>query len=150
MEAGTKNQLCYSKCTNITNYDNFSKSSRWCKADNSSGYDIIDDHIAFVDNCIPSADLIINFWNNPNWPHHHTINDNLSYISNHSLSVTGKTVEQFIYNNYFANLSDNYSGSYPWDEDFNLQEIKMISFIITIIALLGVVVVLISFFKNHN
>ncbi|MFX1315358.1 MAG: M28 family metallopeptidase [Promethearchaeota archaeon] len=117
--------------------------------DATSNY-IIDDHKAFVDNGIPSADLIINFWNNPNWPHHHTKNDNISYISNHSLGVTGKTVEQFIYNNYFTKLSDDYSGSYPWDEDFNLQEIKRISIVITIIAVLGVAIVLISFFKNAN
>ncbi|MFX0009554.1 MAG: M28 family peptidase, partial [Candidatus Hermodarchaeota archaeon] len=31
---------------------------------------IYDDHVPFADDGIPSADLIINFWNNPNWPYH--------------------------------------------------------------------------------
>ncbi|MFX0039012.1 MAG: M28 family metallopeptidase, partial [Candidatus Heimdallarchaeota archaeon] len=34
---------------------------------------IVDDHVAFVNYGIPSADLIIKFWDrNPDWPYHHT------------------------------------------------------------------------------
>ncbi len=113
---------------------------------------ITDDHKAFVNIGIPSADLIINFWNNPDWPYHHTIQDDISHISNHSLEVTGKTIEQFIYNNYFANLSDTYKGNYPWREDINIPqiEIEMISILIMTIAILGAIVVAFSLFKKDK
>ncbi|MEJ2252398.1 MAG: M28 family peptidase, partial [Candidatus Lokiarchaeota archaeon] len=54
---------------------------------------VTDDHKAFLDYGIPSADLIINFWSNPSWPYHHTTQDNLSHISNQSLLITGRTIE---------------------------------------------------------
>lgn len=111
---------------------------------------ITDDHKAFVNIGIPSADLIINFWDNPDWPYHHTINDDISHISNHSLEVTGKTIEQFIYNNYFVNFSDNYNGNYPWREDVEIIQIEMLSFLILSIALLGAIIIVISLFKNDN
>jgi Zn-dependent M28 family amino/carboxypeptidase len=78
---------------------------------------IIDDHKAFKEFGIPSADLIINFWDNPSWPYHHTTKDNLTYISKESLEITGKTVEQFIYNNYFNESGTYYRSNYPWNVD---------------------------------
>jgi glutaminyl-peptide cyclotransferase len=101
---------------------------------------IRDDHVAFVDYGIPSADLIINFWNNPAWPYHHTVNDNLAAISIDSLAVTGKTVEQFIYNNYLTN-SSNYSGNYPWSSDANLLDTDTFIFLV-IIGLVSVSIIL--------
>ena len=113
---------------------------------------ITDDHKAFVNIGIPAADLIINFWYNPDWPYHHTIQDDISHISNHSLEVTGKTIEQFIYNNYFVNLSNIYKGNYPWREDINIPqiEIEMISILIMTIAILGAIVVVFSLFKKDK
>jgi len=102
---------------------------------------IFDDHVAFVNYGIPSADLIIKFWEAPiEWPYHHTINDNISYISNNSLEITGKTVEQFIYNNY---LDDNnqFQGNYPWSGDFNLLDSELFLFIIILLPLVGIAVV---------
>ena len=80
---------------------------------------VLDDHVPFIYADIPSADLIINFWNNPSWPYHHTIKDDISSISRHSLEVTGKTVEQFIYNNYLNSSSSSYQGNFPWTFDIN-------------------------------
>jgi len=78
---------------------------------------IKDDHVYFVEYGIPSADLIINFWNNPSWPYHHTTEDNLSNISNYSLQITGRTVEQFIYNKFLNESNFEYQGNYPWNLD---------------------------------
>ncbi|MFX0072127.1 MAG: M28 family peptidase, partial [Candidatus Hermodarchaeota archaeon] len=113
---------------------------------------ITDDHKAFVDIGIPSADLIINFWDNPDWPYHHTIQDDISHISNRSLEVTGKTIEQFIYNNYFVNLSDTYNGNYPWREDINIPQIdiEMVSLLIMVIAILGAILVVFSLFEKDK
>jgi hypothetical protein len=107
---------------------------------------IIDDHVAFGNIGIPTADLIIKFWNrNPDWPYHHTTQDNLTYISNHSLEVTGRTVEQFIYNNYFEGLDNDYQGNYPWNQDQNLLDVEVVIVISVIIALVGIsVIILIS------
>jgi len=80
---------------------------------------IVDDHVAFLNIGIPSADLIINFWNNPSWPYHHTIKDDVASISKHSLEVTGKTIEQFIYNNYLNVSLNLYNGNFPWASDLN-------------------------------
>ncbi|MFX0031853.1 MAG: M28 family peptidase [Promethearchaeota archaeon] len=104
---------------------------------------ITDDHVAFVNYGIPSADLIIKFWDNPNWPYHHTIQDDLSHISNMSLDVSGKTIEQFIYNNYLDIPSNNYKGNFPWKEDINQLDTDFIIFIIIISALIGLPLVLI-------
>lgn len=80
---------------------------------------ILDDHVAFLNLGIPSADLIINFWNNPSWPYHHTVKDDVASISKHSLEVTGKTIEQFIYNNYLNASLNLYNGNFPWTSDLN-------------------------------
>ncbi len=107
---------------------------------------ILDDHVAFRNIGIPTADLIIKFWNrNPDWPYHHTTQDNLTYISNHSLEVTGRTVEQFIYNNFFEDINNNYQGYYPWTQDQNLLSLEIVVVISIIIALVGIsIIVLIS------
>ncbi|TFG23616.1 MAG: M28 family peptidase [Promethearchaeota archaeon] len=95
---------------------------------------IRDDHVAFVNYGIPSADLIINFWNNPGWPYHHTVNDDIIAISASSLEVTGKTVEQFIYNHYFNNNNSDF-GNYPWTNYNNLLDTD----IVILIMILGVI-----------
>lgn len=106
---------------------------------------ITDDHVAFVNSGIPSADLIINFWNNPSWPYHHTIDDNNSSISPHALEVTGKTIEQFIYNNYL-NISTNvYSGNFPWAFDINALDTEimmLIGILFTIVGLIAIITIL--------
>ena len=109
---------------------------------------IIDDHKYFVNEGIPSADLIINFWNNPGWPYHHTTSDNITYISINSLNVTGKTVEQFIYNNYLDIQDYNYKGYYPWKEDINIYEIEVISIAIMTILMIGAFLSLVYIFKK--
>ena len=102
--------------------------------------EITDDHVAFLHYGIPSADLIINFWDDPAWPYHHTINDDISHISNNSLEITGKTVEQFIYNNYL-NDNNQFQGNYPWSGDFNLLDSELFLFIIILLPLVGIAVV---------
>ncbi|MFX1556756.1 MAG: M28 family peptidase, partial [Promethearchaeota archaeon] len=104
---------------------------------NAISQSITDDHVPFVNYGIPSADLIINFWQNPNWPYHHTIDDNLQNISNFSLEVTGRTVEQFIYNNYM-DPNDEYHGNYPWKGDLNLPDTTSLIIILTITVLIGI------------
>jgi glutaminyl-peptide cyclotransferase len=100
---------------------------------------IKDDHEAFRNIGIPTADLIIKFWDrNPDWPYHHTTQDNLTHISNHSLEVTGKTVEQFIYNNYFDDQNNDYQGNYPWTQDQNQLSSEIVVIISVIIALVGI------------
>jgi glutaminyl-peptide cyclotransferase len=56
---------------------------------------ITDDHIYFMRNSIPSADLIIDFSNGP-WTHHHKHSDNIANIDIESLNITGRTVESFV------------------------------------------------------
>lgn len=103
---------------------------------------IIDDHKPFMEFGIPSADLIINFWNNPSWPYHHTTEDNLTYISEQSLEITGKTVEQFIYNNYYNESNTYYRSNYPWSVDNDYywvdlpSQIIIYSFSVVIIGLI--------------
>ncbi|MFX1553997.1 MAG: M28 family peptidase [Promethearchaeota archaeon] len=109
---------------------------------NPNSASIIDDHRAFLNLGIPSADLIINFWNNPDWSYHHTTQDDLSHILNNSLEITGKTVEQFIYNNYFSDPSNTYQGNYPWNEDINVIDPEVLITLIIIIAFVGVVIVI--------
>ena len=105
---------------------------------------ITDDHVSFVDYGIPSADLIINFWNNPAWPYHHTTEDNILHISNYSLELTGKTVEQFIYNNYLG-TNVQFEGSYPWNEDFNLPDSDLLTLIIVLLIIIGITSVLLIY-----
>ncbi len=111
---------------------------------------IMDDHRAFVNIGIPAADLIINFWDNQHWPYHHTTQDDLTHISNASLEITGKTVEQFIYNNYLIISDDGYQGNYPWNEDRNSPDLVLIVIFLTIIAILGMIVILTSIIKRSS
>lgn len=103
---------------------------------------IIDDHVAFGNYGIPSADLIINFWNNPGWPYHHTTRDNRSYVTNNSLEITGQTIEQFIYNNYFNDQNNMYQGNYPWNQDKNVLNLELLIVIIIIIAIVGISIII--------
>jgi Zn-dependent M28 family amino/carboxypeptidase len=102
---------------------------------------VFDDHVAFLDYNIPSADLIIKFWDrNPEWPYHHTTKDNITYISKNSLEATGKTVEQFIYNNY---INNTYQGNYPWNQDQNLLNLEIVIVITIITSIIGISIILI-------
>ncbi len=103
---------------------------------------IIDDHRGFLNHGIPSADLIINFWDSPLWPYHHTTLDDITHISNTSLEVTGKTVEQFIYNNYLIDPLFAYQGNYPWDTDLSIPDIQIIYILGVVIGIVGIVVVI--------
>ncbi|WP_371804013.1 M28 family peptidase [Candidatus Lokiarchaeum ossiferum] len=68
-----------------------------------SRYSIIDDHVPFAKKGIPTVDLIIKFWDLDNgWPYHHTHQDNIENISPESLDLTGKTLLQFVYQNYYS------------------------------------------------
>jgi len=102
---------------------------------------IEDDHVPFLHYGIPSADLIIKFWNQPaEWPYHHTTGDDISQISNISLEITGKTVEQFIYNNYY-DISNPYQGNFPWSDDFNLLDSELFMLILIVLPIIGIAVV---------
>ena len=102
---------------------------------------VIDDHVAFLEENIPSADLIINFWDNPNWPYHHTTDDNLDHISKKSLKVTGRTIEQFIYNNYLDKSRRIYNGNKPWGINLLNTEMNIIIGII-LFGILGLILVI--------
>ncbi len=102
---------------------------------------ISDDHVPFLNYGIPSADLIIKFWNQPaEWPYHHTTDDDISHISNTSLEITGKTVEQFIYNNYY-DTTDQYQGNFPWGDDFNLLDSELLILLMVSLPIVGIAVV---------
>lgn len=109
---------------------------------------VIDDHSAFLEENIPSADLVINFWDNPNWPYHHTTDDDLDHISKKSLKVTGRTIEQFIYNNYLDKSRKIYNGNKPWD--INLLNTEMILFIAVIMVGIGGLIVFIYFHRKKE
>jgi len=111
---------------------------------------ITDDHVSFVEKGIPSADLIINFWNNPSWNYHHTTLDNLSHISNHSLEITGKTIEQFIFNNYLDIPENNYKGNYPWNEDINLIDTEILTILIIVISVVAVTTISYNIYKKYT
>lgn len=118
---------------------------------NPISQEILDDHVAFVNFGIPSADLIIKFWNrNPDWPYHHTTKDNITYISKESLETTGKTVEQFIYNNYIDDQNNNYQGNYPWTEDKNLLNLEIGIVITIIIAIVGISITMLISTKQDS
>ena len=104
---------------------------------------VYDDHVAFLDEDVPSANLIGDFSSNSNWKHHHTTKDDLDHISKRSLHIAGQTIEQFIYNNYLEDSNENYIGNYPWKEDnqSNLQFILLIILIVGI-AISGICVFL--------
>ncbi len=95
---------------------------------------ITDDHKAFVDVGILAADLIVNFWDNADWPYHHTIYDDLSHIARESLEITGKTVEQFIYNNYYSGAESDEEGTRSWD-DTNLFQWQILIFSLVILGI---------------
>lgn len=116
---------------------------------NSQRNQITDDHRAFVKIGIPSADLIINFWDNPNWPFHHTTQDNITYISNSSLEVTGRTVEQFIYNIYLNSSGYIYDGNYPWNKDVDILNIEIIMILLIAIAIMAITILTINFIKSN-
>jgi hypothetical protein len=109
---------------------------------------IIDDHRAFVNIGIPSADLIINFWNNPNWPYHHTIQDNISNVETASLEITGRTVEQFIYNNYFNLSNEFYRVNYPWNSDKDLITVETIMILFITLAVFAIIILSIKIIKD--
>lgn len=109
---------------------------------------IVDDHRAFINIGIPSADLIINFWDNPNWPFHHTTQDDISNIANNSLEITGKTIEQFVYNNYFNTTTEIYKGNYPWYIDIDSSFLDTIMFLIIIIAIGGIVILTFNIIRH--
>lgn len=114
---------------------------------------IIDDHLAFLDIGIPSADLIINFWNDPSWPYHHTTMDNLTYISEESLEITGKTVEQFLYNNYYNQSGTFFRSNYPWNVDNDLYKVDLLTQIIIysiIVVFIGTVGIAIKIKPRNN
>ena len=111
---------------------------------------ITDDHRAFINIGIPSADLIINFWDNPNWNFHHTVSDNITYIDSDNLQVTGRTVEQFIYNNYLNIPSNQYNGNYPWSEDIDKQSVEIIMFLISTIIIIAIAILTVNLFKNNS
>ncbi|MFX1390425.1 MAG: M28 family peptidase [Promethearchaeota archaeon] len=117
---------------------------------NAETQSIIDDHLSFVNFGIPSADLIINFWNNPGWPYHHTIQDDIANISKTSLEITGRTVEQFIYNNFYDDSNNFYQGNYPWGNDRNLLSLELLITIILIIAFVGVISILLIVKKTDS
>jgi Zn-dependent M28 family amino/carboxypeptidase len=106
---------------------------------------VIDDHVPFLENNIPSADLIINFQDNPSWPHHHTTDDNLDHISKKSLKITGRTIEQFIFNNYLDKSRKIYNGNKPWD--FDVINAEMIILICLFSAGIVGLIVLIYLYK---
>ena len=111
---------------------------------------IEDDHVPFLDYEIPSADMIIKFWNQPaEWPYHHTTDDDISHISNNSLEITGKTVEQFIYNNYY-DITDQIQGNFPWSDDFNLLDSELFMLILIFLPILGIVVVVLILRSRLN
>jgi Zn-dependent M28 family amino/carboxypeptidase len=102
---------------------------------------IADDHVPFLNLGIPSADLIIKFWNQPaEWPYHHTTGDDISHISNTSLEITGKTVEQFIYNNYY-DITNRFQGNFPWKDDFNLLDSELFILLMISLPIIGIAVV---------
>ncbi|KKN07090.1 hypothetical protein LCGC14_1070750, partial [marine sediment metagenome] len=115
---------------------------------NPQSAEITDDHRAFVNIGIPSADLIINFWDNSGWPYHHTTQDDISRISNFSLEVTGKTIEQFIYNNYIKDPNNLYEGNYPWDEDRSMPGMQVLLISIMVVAIAGVTIIIIIILKK--
>jgi hypothetical protein len=111
---------------------------------------ITDDHVPFINYGIPSADLIIKFWDAPaEWPYHHTISDDLPHISNQSLEITGRTVEQFIYNNYLKNQT-SFEGNRPWSGDSNLLEPEVIIILVILLPILGISAILLFLQSRKN
>ncbi|HEC38240.1 MAG TPA: M28 family peptidase, partial [bacterium] len=108
---------------------------------------ITDDHVAFVNIGIPSADLIINFWNDQNWDYHHTTEDNINNIDKYSLEITGRTVEQFIYNNYLNNSTEMAIGNFPWNFDKDQTTVDIIMIFILVITIGAISILFINILK---
>ncbi len=111
---------------------------------------IIDDHVPFSNLGIPTADLIINFWNNPDWPYHHTTNDDLNNVVNRSLGITGKTIEQFVCNNYYNSNYNNYKGNRPWKVDVYVMDSDLFLFLIIVLPVVGVSIVVLITIKYRR
>ena len=111
---------------------------------------ITDDHVAFVNIGIPSADLIINFWNDQNWDYHHTTEDNINNIDKYSLEITGRTVEQFIYNNYLNNSTEMAIGNFPWNFDKDQTTVDIIMMFILVIAMGAISILFINIVKYSS
>ena len=109
---------------------------------------ITDDHVAFVNIGIPSADLIINFWDDPNWPFHHTTEDNINNVEDISLEATGRTIEQFIYNNYLNTTTEIYKGKYPWVEDIDKTFLETVMFFIIVVAIVSIIILSVKIVKQ--
>jgi len=116
---------------------------------NPASEKITDDHQAFLNIGIPSADLITKFWDKSLWPHHHTTLDDNSSITTTSLEATGRTVEQFIYNNYFNTTIDIYKGNYPWKEDIDLFSSGITITVMVTIAVAAIVIVIVNIIKTR-
>jgi hypothetical protein len=108
---------------------------------------IIDDHRAFVNIGIPAADLIINFWDNPGWSYNHTTQDNITYISDNNLEITGRTVEQFIYNIYLNSSSYIYEGNYRWNEDIDILYVEIIMIFLISISIMAIAILILLFIR---
>ena len=109
---------------------------------------VTDDHIAFLNIGIPSADLIIDFGDTSIWPYHHTALDDIDSITASSLEVTGKTVEQFIYNNYFNTTLEIYKGNYPWLVDIDRAFVETIMYLIIIVASGAIIIMTLNIVKQ--
>ena len=111
---------------------------------------VTDDHVTFAEKGIPSADLIIKFWDNPDWPYHHTTNDDIDHISKESLKVTGRTIEQFIYNNYLDKNWNTYKGNKPWQTDINALDTELVIFFGIIIASLSGLIIFVYLYRKKT
>ncbi len=111
---------------------------------------ILDDHKAFLDIGIPAADLIINFWNDQNWAFHHTTGDNLNNTDKYSLEITGRTVEQFIYNNYLNNSTKIERGNFPWHVDKDQTVVDIIMIFVIVIAIGAISILIINIVKYSS
>ncbi|GAG84455.1 unnamed protein product, partial [marine sediment metagenome] len=64
------------------------------------------------------------------------------------LKVTGRTIEQFIYNNYLDKSRKIYNGNKPWD--INLLNAEMIIVIGVILTGIGGLIVFIHFYRRKK
>ncbi|MCF2140885.1 MAG: M28 family peptidase [Candidatus Lokiarchaeota archaeon] len=111
----------------------------------ANSYSILDDHVSFSREGIPTLDLIIKFWDpSITWSYHHTHGDNLEHISKESLKIIGKTLMYFIYFTYHPSL-EGFSADFSSPSFFqeNWQSLVLIS--VGIIAI-GIYI----FFRMHT
>ena len=60
---------------------------------------MLDDHVPFANAGIPTIDIIdFDYYDENGNNLHHTVRDNLDYVSAKSLYYVGATLEQWIYN----------------------------------------------------